>query len=443
MSTSTGRYNSDYNGGAPARGAGGGAGSAPGRSSSGSGRTPVAGERADARGSAFQQEGTARSRRAGAFRDDGAAGGGQGDGYPVGRDRSADGLRSGSMSAGRYRGEGDLRGPAAGSADGVQAAPAQQAGSFDLYGSVVGVFQEISKNREGIRAAIARLEATWTTVSPTLDAAGLTAVKVLVSMSLTALRQLSESLIAMADALQVFLASHQGVVDVLKRLSEQFSPQLQAFVRDQVVDNMRTRKSGLKGAAIEQYNERADAQADAVGTIAEAAEQLTRGLSKLEQAHSALMVGFGAATGGAALGITGGTAVLIPPATPAAPAVYVSVISGTVSLIAALGSSYLSARDDILGGIQKISELPTVASGQWPRATSGMGATTTAGHTAAAGRATTAGHTTAAGRATTAGRTAAAGSTAAPVGYGAGGASTGGRGGVRTRESALSQERKG
>ena len=406
MSTSTGRYNSDYNGGAPARGAGGGAGSAPGRSSSGSGRTPVAGERADARGSAFQQEGAARSQRADAFHD-------------------------GSMSVGRYRAEGDLRGSAAGGVDGVQAAPAQQAGSFDLYGSVVGVFQEISKNREGIRAAIARLEATWTTVSPTLDAAGLTAVKVLVSMSLTALRQLSESLIAMADALQVFLASHQGVVNVLKRLSEQFSPQLQAFVRDQVVDNMRTRKSGLKGAAIEQYNERADAQADAVGTIAEAAEQLTRGLSKLEQAHSALMVGFGAATGGAALGITGGTAVLIPPATPAAPAVYVSVISGTVSLIAALGSSYLSARDDILGGIQKISELPTVASGQWPGATSGVGTTTSAGHTAAAGRAATAG------------RTAAAGSTAAPVGHGAGGASTGGRGGVRTRESALSQERKG
>lgn len=406
MSTSTGRYSSDYSGGAPARGAGGGAGSALRHSSSGSGRTPVAGERADARGSAFQQEGAARSQRADAFHD-------------------------GSMSVGRYRAEGDLRGSAAGGVDGVQAAPAQQAGSFDLYGSVVGVFQEISKNREGIRAAIARLEATWTTVSPTLDAAGLTAVKVLVSMSLTALRQLSESLIAMADALQVFLASHQGVVDVLKRLSEQFSPQLQAFVRDQVVDNMRTRKSGLKGAAIEQYNERADAQADAVGTIAEAAEQLTRGLSKLEQAHSALMVGFGAATGGAALGITGGTAVLIPPATPAAPAVYVSVISGTVSLIAALGSSYLSARDDILGGIQKISELPTVASGQWPRATSGVGATTTAGHTAAAGRATTAG------------RAAAAGSTAAPVGYGAGGASTGGRGGVRTRESALSQERKG
>ena len=400
MSTSTGRYSSDYSGGAP------GAGSAQRHSSSGSGRTPVAGERADARGSAFQQEGAARSQRADAFHD-------------------------GSMSVGRYRAEGDLRGSAAGGVDGVQAAPAQQAGSFDLYGSVVGVFQEISKNREGIRAAIARLEATWTTVSPTLDAAGLTAVKVLVSMSLTALRQLSESLIAMADALQVFLASHQGVVDVLKRLSEQFSPQLQAFVRDQVVDNMRTRKSGLKGAAIEQYNERADAQADAVGTIAEAAEQLTRGLSKLEQAHSALMVGFGAATGGAALGITGGTAVLIPPATPAAPAVYVSVISGTVSLIAALGSSYLSARDDILGGIQKISELPTVASGQWPRATSGVGATTTAGHTAAAGRATTAG------------RTAAAGSTAAPVGHGAGGASTGGRGGVRTRESALSQERKG
>lgn len=406
MSTSTGRYGSDYNGGAPARGAGGGAGSALRHSSSGSGRTPVAGERADARGSAFQQEGAARSQRADAFHD-------------------------GSMSVGRYRAEGDLRGSAAGGVDGVQAAPAQQAGFFDLYGSVVGVFQEISKNREGIRAAIARLEATWTTVSPTLDAAGLTAVKVLVSMSLTALRQLSESLIAMADALQVFLASHQGVVDVLKRLSERFSPQLQAFVRDQVVDNMRTRKSGLKGAAIEQYNERADAQADAVGTIAEAAEQLTRGLSKLEQAHSALMVGFGAATGGAALGITGGTAVLIPPATPAAPAVYVSVISGTVSLIAALGSSYLSARDDILGGIQKISELPTVASGQWPRATSGVGATTTAGHTAAAGRATTAG------------RTAAAGSTAAPVGHGAGGASTGGRGGVRTRESALSQERKG
>ena len=406
MSTSTGRYSSDYSGGAPARGAGGGAGSALRHSSSGSGRTPVAGERADARGSAFQQEGAARSQRADAFHD-------------------------GSMSVGRYRAEGDLRGSAAGGVDGVQAAPAQQAGSFDLYGSVVGVFQEISKNREGIRAAIARLEATWTTVSPTLDAAGLTAVKVLVSMSLTALRQLSESPIAMADALQVFLASHQGVVDVLKRLSEQFSPQLQAFVRDQVVDNMRTRKSGLKGAAIEQYNERADAQADAVGTIAEAAEQLTRGLSKLEQAHSALMVGFGAATGGAALGITGGTAVLIPPATPAAPAVYVSVISGTVSLIAALGSSYLSARDDILGGIQKISELPTVASGQWPRATSGVGATTTAGHTAAAGRATTAG------------RTAAAGSTAAPVGHGAGGASTGGRGGVRTRESALSQERKG
>ena len=406
MSTSTGRYSSDYSGGAPARGAGGGAGSALRHSSSGSGRTPVAGERADARGSAFQQEGAARSQRADAFHD-------------------------GSMSVGRYRAEGDLRGSAAGGVDGVQAAPAQQAGSFDLYGSVVGVFQEISKNREGIRAAIARLEATWTTVSPTLDAAGLTAVKVLVSMSLTALRQLSKSLFAMADALQVFLASHQGVVDVLKRLSEQFSPQLQAFVRDQVVDNMRTRKSGLKGAAIEQYNERADAQADAVGTIAEAAEQLTRGLSKLEQAHSALMVGFGAATGGAALGITGGTAVLIPPATPAAPAVYVSVISGTVSLIAALGSSYLSARDDILGGIQKISELPTVASGQWPRATSGVGATTTAGHTAAAGRATTAG------------RTAAAGSTAAPVGHGAGGASTGGRGGVRTRESALSQERKG
>lgn len=406
MSTSTGRYSSDYSGGAPARGAGGGAGSALRHSSSGSGRTPVAGERADARGSAFQQEGAARSQRADAFHD-------------------------GSMSVGRYRAEGDLRGSAAGGVDGVQAAPAQQAGSFDLYGSVVGVFQEISKNREGIRAAIARLEATWTTVSPTLDAAGLTAVKVLVSMSLTALRQLSESLIAMADALQVFLASHQGVVNVLKRLSEQFSPQLQAFVQDQVVDNMRTRKSGLKGAAIEQYNERADAQADAVGTIAEAAEQLTRGLSKLEQAHSALMVGFGAATGGAALGITGGTAVLIPPATPAAPAVYVSVISGTVSLIAALGSSYLSARDDILGGIQKISELPTVASGQWPRATSGVGATTTAGHTAAAGRATTAG------------RTAAAGSTAAPVGHGAGGASTGGRGGVRTRESALSQERKG
>lgn len=406
MSTSTGRYSSDYSGGAPARGAGGGAGSALRHSSSGSGRTPVAGERADARGSAFQQEGAARSQRADAFHD-------------------------GSMSVGRYRAEGDLRGSAAGGVDGVQAAPAQQAGSFDLYGSVVGVFQEISKNREGIRAAIARLEATWTTVSPTLDAAGLTAVKVLVSMSLTALRQLSESLIAMADALQVFLASHQGVVNVLKRLSEQFSPQLQAFVRDQVVDNMRTRKSGLKGAAIEQYNERADAQADAVGTIAEAAEQLTRGLSKLEQAHSALMVGFGAATGGAALGITGGTAVLIPPATPAAPAVYVSVISGTVSLIAALGSSYLSARDDILGGIQKISELPTVASGQWPRATSGVGTTTTAGHTAAAGRATTAG------------RTAAAGSTAAPVGHGAGGASTGGRGGVRTRESALSQERKG
>lgn len=406
MSTSTGRYSSDYSGGAPARGAGGGAGSALRHSSSGSGRTPVAGERADARGSAFQQEGAARSQRADAFHD-------------------------GSMSVGRYRAEGDLRGSAAGSADGVQAAPAQQAGSFDLYGSVVGVFQEISKNREGIRAAIARLEATWTTVSPTLDAAGLTAVKVLVSMSLTALRQLSESLIAMADALQVFLASHQGVVDVLKRLSEQFSPQLQAFVRDQVVDNMRTRKSGLKGAAIEQYNERADAQADAVGAIAEAAEQLTRGLSKLEQAHSALMVGFGAATGGAALGITGGTAVLIPPATPAAPAVYVSVISGTVSLIAALGSSYLSARDDILGGIQKISELSTVASGQWPRATSGVGATTTAERAAAAGRATTAG------------RTAAAGSTAAPVGHGAGGASTGGRGGVRTRESALSQERKG
>lgn len=406
MSTSTGRYSSDYSGGAPARGAGGGAGSALRHSSSGSGRAPVAGERADARGSAFQQEGAARSQRADAFHD-------------------------GSMSVGRYRAEGDLRGSAAGGVDGVQAAPGQQAGSFDLYGSVVGVFQEISKNREGIRAAIARLEATWTTVSPTLDAAGLTAVKVLVSMSLTALRQLSESLIAMADALQVFLASHQGVVDVLKRLSEQFSPQLQAFVRDQVVDNMRTRKSGLKGAAIEQYNERADAQADAVGTIAEAAEQLTRGLSKLEQAHSALMVGFGAATGGAALGITGGTAVLIPPATPAAPAVYVSVISGTVSLIAALGSSYLSARDDILGGIQKISELSTVASGQWPRATSGAGATTTAERAAAAGRATTAG------------RAAAAGSTAAPVGYGAGGASTGGRGGVRTRESALSQERKG
>ena len=431
MSTNTGRYSSDYNGGIPARGAGGGAASAPRHSSSVRGETPVSGERADARGSAFQQEGTARSRRAGAFRDDAAVGAGRGDGYPMGRDRSADGVRSGSMSAGRYRGEDDLRGSAAGGADGVQAAPVQQAGSFDLYGSVVGVFQEISKNREGIRAAIARLEATWTTVSPTLDAAGLTAVKVLVSMSLTALRQLSESLIAMADALQVFLASHQGVVDVLKRLSEQFSPQLQAFVQDQVVDNMRTRKSGLKGAAIEQYNERADAQADAVGTIAEAAEQLTRGLSKLEQAHSALMVGFGAATGGAALGITGGTAVLIPPATPAAPAVYVSVISGTVSLIAALGSSYLSARDDILGGIQKISELSTVASGQWPRATSGVGATTTAGHTAAAGRATTAG------------RTAAAGSTAAPVGHGAGGASTGGRGGVRTRESALSQERKG
>ena len=395
MSTSTGRYSSDYSGGAPARGAGGGAGSALRHSSSGSGRTPVAGERADARGSAFQQEGAARSQRADAFHD-------------------------GSMSVGRYRAEGDLRGSAAGGVDGVQAAPAQQAGSFDLYGSVVGVFQEISKNREGIRAAITRLEATWTTVSPTLDAAGLTAVKVLVSMSLTALRQLSESLIAMADALQVFLASHQGVVDVLKRLSEQFSPQLQAFVQDQVVDNMRTRKSGLKGAAIEQYNERADAQADAVGTIAEAAEQLTRGLSKLEQAHSALMVGFGAATGGAALGITGGTAVLIPPATPAAPAVYVSVISGTVSLIAALGSSYLSARDDILGGIQKISELSTVASGQWPRATSGAGAATTAGRTAAAGSAT------AAGRAT------------APVGHGAGGASTAGRGGARTGGGRLS-----
>ncbi len=426
MSTNTGRYSSDYNGGIPARGAGGGAASAPRHSSSVRGEGTASSERADARGSAFQQEGTARSRRAGAFRDDAAVGSGRGDGYPIGRDRSAAGGRSGSMSADRYRGEGDLRGPAAGGADGVQAAPAQQAGSFDLYSSVVGVFQEISKNREGIRAAIARLEATWTTVSPTLDAAGLTAVKVLVSMSLTALRQLSESLIAMADALQVFLASHQGVVDVLKRLSEQFSPQLQAFVQDQVVDNMRTRKSGLKGAAIEQYNERANAQADAVGTVAEAAEQLTRGLSKLEQAHSALMVGFGAATGGAALGITGGTAVLIPPATPAAPAVYVSVISGTVSLIAALGSSYLSARDDILGGIQKISELSTVASGQWPRATSGAGATTTAGRTAAAGRATTAGRTTAAGRAT------------APVGHGAGGASTGGRGGARTGGGRLS-----
>lgn len=389
MSRSTGRYGSDYNGGAPARGAGGGAGSALRHSSSGNGRAPVAGERADTRGSAFQQEGAARSQRADAFHD-------------------------GSMSVGRYRGEEDLRGSAVAGAGRAQAAPGQQEGSFDLYSSVVGVFQEISKNREGIRAAITRLEATWTTVSPTLDAAGLTAVKVLVSMSLTALRQLSESLIAMADALQVFLASHQGVVDVLKRLSEQFSPQLQAFVQDQVVDNMRTRKSGLKGAAIDQYNERADAQADAVGAIAEAAEQLTRGLSKLEQAHTALMVGFGAATGGAALGITGGTAVLIPPATPAAPAVYVSVISGTVSLIAALGSSYLSARDDILGGIQKISELSTVASGQWPRATSGAGAATTAGRTAAAGSAT------AAGRAT------------APVGHGAGGASTAGRGGART-----------
>ena len=395
MSTSTGRYGSDYNGGAPARGAGGGAGSAPGRSSSVRGEGPASGERADARGSAFQQEGAARSQRAGAFHD-------------------------GSMSVGRYRGEEDLRGSAVAGAGRAQAAPGQQEGSFDLYSSVVGVFQEISKNREGIRAAITRLEATWTTVSPTLDAAGLTAVKVLVSMSLTALRQLSEALIAMADALQVFLASHQGVVDVLKRLSEQFSPQLQAFVQDQVVDNMRTRKSGLKGAAIDQYNERADAQADAVGAIAEAAEQLTRGLSKLEQAHTALMVGFGAATGGAALGITGGTAVLIPPATPAAPAVYVSVISGTVSLIAALGSSYLSARDDILGGIQKISELSTVASGQWPRATSGAGAATTAGRTAAAGSAT------AAGRAT------------APVGHGAGGASTAGRGGARTGGGRLS-----
>ena len=395
MSTSTGRYGSDYNGGPPAGGAGGGAGSAPGRSSSVRGEGPASGERADARGSAFQQEGAARSQRAGAFHD-------------------------GSMSVGRYRGEEDLRGSAVAGAGRAQAAPGQQEGSFDLYSSVVGVFQEISKNREGIRAAITRLEATWTTVSPTLDAAGLTAVKVLVSMSLTALRQLSEALIAMADALQVFLASHQGVVDVLKRLSEQFSPQLQAFVQDQVVDNMRTRKSGLKGAAIDQYNERADAQADAVGAIAEAAEQLTRGLSKLEQAHTALMVGFGAATGGAALGITGGTAVLIPPATPAAPAVYVSVISGTVSLIAALGSSYLSARDDILGGIQKISELSTVASGQWPRATSGAGAATTAGRTAAAGSAT------AAGRAT------------APVGHGAGGASTAGRGGARTGGGRLS-----
>ena len=305
----------------------------------------------------------------------------RGSGYPVERgSRGSADDRPGSSTAVYDRTAAEGRYPNRAEGGTAGGAPVEQSGQFDLYTSIVTVFQEISKNREGIRAAISRLEATWTAVSPMLDAAGLTAMKVLVSMSITALRQLSEGLIAMADALQVFLASHQGVVDVLKRLSEQFSPQLQAFVEDEVVGSMRTRKAGLKGATVDQYNKQADTQADAMVTLSEASTQLTRGLSNLAKAHSALMVGFGAATGGAALGIAGGTAVLTPPATPAAPAVYMSVIAATVSQIGALGSAYVSARDDILGGIQKICDVPTLASGQWPKSTgdSGTAASATA-----------------------------------------------------------------